>query len=448
MFGDSVYSCELQDFVRTIPHFGKNIIVCCDPGADDVVMQAQVNALAENIIGVIPSAGNTALRYTMANALLMNEITERKDIKVYSGSDRPTQLTTQIETGVHVYGAEGLGNLKLPSPLISSEVQDGVDFAVDAIKNAKMPVTLISTGGLTDVHKILQRVAKESLGKIAAIAMMGGVLDLKQSNAPLHALEQGIPRWAEFNIIYDPSASQSVFKIAQKLKIPALLSTLDLTHTLTFKKKQVETLRKVNNYVAKVISDLMGEVPVPYLKRFGIEEPQQPAHDLNASMCIFHPSLYTYEKGYITVDGEESPSTRGKTSFNLDVDGNVFVLKVPEERRDLFFANYEDDLRVYNTPVNIVKGYLHDIRSHDDIQRHVILINEVIEVSKEIGELDLTGLLITEEIAMALVEIFKANSNLIDVRWSLPKNPSNEMIEAVNRIINQCEQNRLQKIEF
>lgn len=433
--------CELHDYARSIPYFGKNIIVCCDPGTDDIVMLAQVNALGQNIIAVIPCAGNTSLNHTITNALLLNEITERTDIKVYPGSDRPTESTTLIETATHVFGAEGLGNLKLPLPMISNEEQNGVDFAVNYINYAELPVTLISTGGLTDVYKILQRVAEESLNKIAAISIMGGVLDLQQSNAPLSALEQGKTRWAEFNVIYDPTASQSVFKIAQKLKIPILLSTLDLTHTLTYKKEQVDSLRKVNNYVAKVISDLMGDVPIPYLKRFGKEVPQQPAHDLNASMCVFHPDLYTYERGFITVDGEESP-TKGKTSFSLDADGNVLVLKVSQERRELFFTKYEEDLRIYHTPINIIRGHLYDIRSDHDIQKNVELINQEVEDSRLTGELNLAGLFITQKIALALVEIIKTHSQLIDVKMSLSSNLPKEFAEVVKTIKELCEQNR------
>jgi inosine-uridine nucleoside N-ribohydrolase/ubiquinone/menaquinone biosynthesis C-methylase UbiE len=441
-FGGNINSCELQDLARTIPYFGKSFIVCCDPGTDDIVMQTQVNALGKNILGFIPCAGNTTLKNTMSNVLLLNEITEKRNLKVFPGSDCPSQATKQIETATHVFGPQGLCNLKLPSPIIVGEEQNGVDFAVNAIKHAEIPITIISTGGMTDLHKILQRIPAESINKIAVISIMGGVLDLKQANAPLSALKAGKDRWAEFNVIYDPTASQSVFKVAQKLNIPVLLSTLDLTHTITFKNQQIKSLRKVNNYVAKIMSDLMGDVPAPYLKRFGKDIPQQPAHDLNASMCVFHPNLYTYERGYLAVDGEESAQTRGKTTFNPDVQGNVYVLKIPQERRAAFFKNYENDLKSYDSPTNIIKGYLYDIKSDLDIQDNVVRINRIIEKSNITGELNLAGLLITREILTTLIEIVKMQPKLQDIRMSLSNDLPNDITKMVNTITLQCEKNR------
>ncbi len=424
---------ELRRISDSIPNLAKDVLVFCDPGTDDIVMQAEVNALAQNILGYIPCAGNTSLHHTVNNALLFTEITERRDVRVYPGSERPSQAsaTSIDESGVHVFGAEGLGNLKLPSPTICAEKQNGVEFAVNAIKSAKKPITLISTGGMTDVCKVLMQLGDQALSSIAAISIMGGVLDQRQANAPLSALQQGIPRWAEFNVIYDPNSASQVFKIAEKAKVPIFFSTLDLTHTLTYTKKEVHSLRnRVDNYVAKIMADLMGDVPLPYLKRFGEQNPQQPAHDLNASMCLFHPELYQYQRGFITVDEEDSV-TRGKTTFSPCEEGNVFVLHVPEERRPDFFLRYEEDLMNYNSPLHRIRGYLYDIRSRNDIANGVALISKVLEETAPTKELDLSGLLITPIIADALIELLKATPNFPKIKMSLPPDLSGELAEKI-----------------
>ncbi len=428
---------ELKELFPSIHNLAQDLIICCDPGTDDILMQAQVNALATRILGYIPCAGNTALKYTVSNTLLFNEITDRRDVKVYPGSSRPSQatVTSTDESGVHVFGVEGLGTLKLPSPLLSAENQNGVDFAVEAIKRATNPITLVSTGGMTDVCKIVQQLDEESLRKIAAISIMGGVLNPKEANAPLSALAKGIPRWAEFNIIYDPDSAQTIFKITEKFRIPIFLSPLDLTHTLTYKKSEVDSLRKrVDNYVSKIMADLMGDVPLPYIKRFGSEVPQQPAHDLNASMCLFHPDLYQYQRGYITVDGEDS-QTPGKTTFTPSEEGNVYVLSVPEERRASFFTSYEEDLMRYNSSIHRIRGYLYDIQS-ESIAECVACVTKIIQDST-IEELNLSGLLITPLIATALIEILKNNPTVTNMTMSLPKDVSVEMAELLQNFSDQ-----------
>ena len=185
------------------------------------------------------------------------------------------------------------------------------------------------------------------------------------------------------------------------------------------------------------MSDLMADVTPPYLKRFGSDNPQQPAHDLNASMAVFHPELYTTKRGYIAVDGEKSP-TRGRTSFNENVNGNVYVLDMPQTRLDSFFACYEKDLAIYNTPHNNILGNLYDIKSPNQIDKSVSLISEIIQ-NHSISELDLSGLFVTQEITDAIIKIVGNNPTISSVTMSALNNPE------ISRL---CENNRRKMIGY
>ncbi len=484
---------ELEQIVREIPNYGKLAFQLCDPGTDDLVSMTQAYAHPEKlkILGIIDCDGNVPLMYTTKNSLIIGEVTGREDIKVFSGSDGPTAGTAHHEDGVHVFGSKGLGNITLPEPHLEAEKINGVQYAINAIKNAVEPITLISTGGMTDLYKILTGLEKSDFKNIAAISIMGGVFDQKEANAPLEALgakqyarkffdqkpnseeivsnsiniyrendnvyalirhNSGLEeiinlrdlegassyleqksydalfeligrnskytRWAEFNIIYDVIAAKAVFEIAQENGVKILISPLDFTHTLLFGKEESLSLRSINNYPAKILADLMLDVPFPYLKRFGFDKPRQPAHDLNATMCLLHPDLYQARRGYAVVDGEDKPESRGKTSFQEDDRGNVYQLYVPVEKRAEFFKRLEEDVKAYNTPTHIIKGALYDIRSFDQIDAALKEIDAIIKENKFSGELNMAGLLITPEINAALDQMCKKYPEILPVKIS------------------------------
>lgn len=499
------FNLALEQIVREIPNYGKIAFQLCDPGTDDLVSMVQAYAHPEKleILGIISCDGNVSRINTTDNSLSIGEVTGREDIKVFPGSDGPTAGTAHHEDGVHVFGSKGLGNITLPKPHLEAEKIDGVQYAINAIKNAAAPITLISTGGMTDLYKILLGLEKSDFKNIAAISIMGGVFDQKESNAPLEALgakkytrkifnqkpneteilpnsiniyqepkgdyalirhnsgleeiidlrhvtgfesalrfgnlgvdgnfdiyfEKSLDavfefigknskytRWAEFNIIYDVIAAKAFFEMAQENDVPTIVSSLDLTHTLCFGKEESLSLRSINNYPAKLLADLMLDVPLPYRHRFGFDKPKQPAHDLNATMCLSDPDLYQARRGFVVVDGEDKPESRGKTSFQEDDRGNVYQLYVPVEKRPEFFKRLEEDLKTYNTPTHIIKGILYDIRSFDQIDAALKKIDAVIHENNFFGELSMAGLLISPEITEALGRMCKKYPKIIPVK--------------------------------
>jgi purine nucleosidase len=353
---------EFSEVISEMPALHQNkrpIIIFCDPGIDDAIMLAHaLTTPLFEILGIICCAGNTSVDKTVANALRICEIAGREDVKVFSGANQPFHATKGNRTttldGKHVYGPDGLGKLKLPLPKLQSQQGDAISFAVQNIINSKHPVTLISTGGLTDVYYTLEALSKidtTHFKNIAAISMMGGVFDTTtHANAPL----QAISRWAEFNIIYDADAAKRFFKLCADNNVNVFMAPLDLTHQVRFSSTEVKTLRKRSeNRVISMVADLLTDVPECYLLRFGHDNPSQPAHDLNATMCLLHPDIYSGE--WISIkcrdNSHEKPGLIVKKQ--TDQKGNVFCLKLRPQAIYRFFDHFCDDMaREHPIPSN------------------------------------------------------------------------------------------------
>jgi inosine-uridine nucleoside N-ribohydrolase len=332
----------------------QKVITFCDPGIDDALMLAQTfSSRRLEVLGVVPSAGNVSLDRTVKNTLRICELTGRRDVRVYPGSAAPIgQKTEEMLDGKQVYGEDGLGGVHFPEVTMAAEKKSGSDFAAEAVlaASARDPITLISTGGLTDVYKTLQKVFERNpaaLKNIAAISVMGGVFDCaKHANAPLDRAPA--ERTAEFNMIFDPIATAGVFDLTAKSGIPVFLSPLDLTHTTLFRTDEVEALRDVGNPVASTMAELMAQVPDWYKARFGLykEKGMQPAHDVNASACLLHPELYTTSDP-IAVRSVVEGVDRGKL-LTEGARGNVSVLSMPAERIAGFFESFAEDMRSFS----------------------------------------------------------------------------------------------------
>ena len=178
---------------------------------------------------------------------------------------------------------------------------------------------------------------------------MGGVINQDaHANAPLMVKK----KWAEFNIMFDPKASKGVFDICAKHNIKILLSPLDLTLTLTFSAREVKRLENIGNPVAKIMAALIERVPDWYLAKFGTENPRQPAHDVHATMCLYHPELYVGRAVSIAVDGNDK-KTKGSMHLTKDGPENIFMLQLPAKRKEKFYHLYEQDMKTYDATYSL-----------------------------------------------------------------------------------------------
>lgn len=344
---------EFSDVFKTLyPQPPKKVIIFCDPGKDDALMLVQLLAAHKQgrieILGIVPGAGNMSLENTCINTLKILELTGQTNIPVWAGAHAATGKIPKHMDAAGAHGGTGLGEKEnLPAPTIQIKGRDdrqnqGAGFAVTQISGSKEPITLVSTGGLTDVAEVLERLKANNPGglkMIQAISIMGGVFNQKEANAG-EALD-GKP-YTEFNFKWDPIATKKVFDISEEKNIKIILAPLDLTHQVLFSEKEVGLLRSSpSNEVTRVIANFMEDVGPWDVARFGGQF--QPGHDLHSSMALLHPELYQATATGVTAEGYGD--FEGKIEATTKA-GNVFVLSMPPERRQQYFKTFKKDIGV------------------------------------------------------------------------------------------------------
>src|SRR5579875_2964777 len=105
----------------------RKIIIDTDPGTDDAL--ALLWALAASaeleVLGIVAVAGNLPLALTEKNARRVCEL---------AGCARPLLRSPVAAASVH--GETGLGALMLPEPSMPLQPRHGVDFLIDALRDA------------------------------------------------------------------------------------------------------------------------------------------------------------------------------------------------------------------------------------------------------------------------------------------------------------------------
>ena len=95
----------------------RKIIIDTDPGQDDAaaIMLALGSRDEIDVLGITTVAGNVPLALTSKNARIVCDFSNRKDIKVFAGCDRP--LKRPLVTAEYVHGATGLDGPELFEPV-------------------------------------------------------------------------------------------------------------------------------------------------------------------------------------------------------------------------------------------------------------------------------------------------------------------------------------------
>lgn len=320
------------------------VLIFCDPGVDDALMLWQIlSAQTYQILGIVAGAGNTSRSYTINNAQRIVAITGQTNINIYAGCETPLNTSQEkMLNGINVYGDDGLNGIILPAASETKTVTDGIELACKQIN--QQSVVIISTGGLTDLYRVLQKLENDcpdKLANILAISMMAGVVNpTQEANAPI--AEQ---RHSEFNILFDITASQGVFRLTQIYQIPVLLVPLDLTHSLLCSQQDAQLFKKNPNAVTDYFYQLLDKVPTHYINRYGKGPDgtmRQPIHDLHASNLLMHPEQYRGDWVNVEVD------LKGHLTLEQTSAGNVFLLQFLYQQRQTFFQALLHDLSYYH----------------------------------------------------------------------------------------------------
>ena len=269
------------------------VILDCDPGHDDAlaILLACASPALE-VLAVTTVGGNAGLARTTHNALRVLTLLGRTDIPVAPGADRPLIREPLVQPSFH--GESGLDGADLPEPAVPARAESALELTAALVRDARLPVTLVPTGPLTNVALFL-RAFPGLHGRIGAISLMGGSLGAGNTTAS-----------AEFNIWQDPEAAAIVFGSG----IPILMAGLDVTHQALVLPPDIARLEELGTRTGRVFADLMRFFAIHHRNRYGWEGP--PVHDALAVGVLVAPWLV--ERRRMRVDVETGDGlTRGRT---------------------------------------------------------------------------------------------------------------------------------------
>ena len=254
----------------------RKIIIDTDPGQDDAaaIFLAFGSPQEVDLLGITTVAGNVPLSLTSRNALILCELCNRPDVKVFAGCDRP--LSRPLVTAEHVHGKTGLDGPTLAEPTLKLQPQHSVDFIIETLRNEPSgTVTLCTLGPLTNIATAFTR-APDIISRVREIVSMGGGFSEGGNITPA----------AEFNIYVDPEAAKIVFGAG----VPMVLMPLDVTHQLLTRKDRVARMRAIGTAPAIAMVEML-----EFFERFDIEKYGSdggPLHDPTVVAYLVKPSLF------------------------------------------------------------------------------------------------------------------------------------------------------------
>ena len=177
-----------------------------DTASDDAV--ALVMALRHpdvDVVGIGVVAGNVPLDLGVQNALYVVELCGA-DVPVHAGAATP--LVVPLETGQHVHGTDGMGDIGLPLTGRSPAAGHAVDALLAASHRHPGELTVVTLGPLTNVAIAVRRDPTWAR-RVGRCVVMGAVADHVGNQSPV----------AEFNMWVDPHAVAVVLQSGLPLEL-------------------------------------------------------------------------------------------------------------------------------------------------------------------------------------------------------------------------------------
>jgi purine nucleosidase len=270
------------------------IIIDTDPGIDDAVAVLLALAAREEleVLGIVAVAGNLPIVQTERNARLVCELAGRREIAVYAGCARP--VLRPLATAAAIHGDELSERLGLREPTMPLQVQHGVDFIVETLREAEPgSVTLCALGPLTDIAVALVK-APDIAARIGELVVMSGA-----------GFEIGnVTPAAEFNLHVDPHAGAIVLESG----VPVTMIPLDVTHRVLSTPPRLAALRALGNRSGPAVATLLAGFEESRTSRFG--ERGRALHDPCVIAYLLRPSLFSGREVNVVVE-TASPLTLG-----------------------------------------------------------------------------------------------------------------------------------------
>ncbi|SHF23685.1 pyrimidine-specific ribonucleoside hydrolase RihA [Caloramator proteoclasticus] len=263
----------------------KSVIIDCDPGHDDAIALLMAFASEKlDVKAVTVVAGNQTIEKTFKNALKVLSFAGI-NIEVSKGSEKP--LFRNLIVAPEVHGDSGLDGPSIPDPILLPSKRNAVETIIDILNKSEDKVTIIPTGPLTNIAKVLL-VYPEAKEKIERITMMGG-----------SCIAGNWTPAAEFNILVDPEAAKIVFDSG----IPITMCGLDVTHKAQIYRNEIEKIRNIGNKVATMVAELLdffSKFHEQVNDKFGFKG--SPLHDPVAVAAVIDPTLIKTKLCHVDIE--------------------------------------------------------------------------------------------------------------------------------------------------
>jgi purine nucleosidase len=254
----------------------RRVLIVSDPGQDSAVSLLTIFARPDvfDVLGIVATAGNIDLDYTLENCLKIVEFVGRTDVPVFRGCEQP--MLRPLVTAAHVHGPTGMDGFELPAPVTKPQAQHGVAFLIEALSAAEPgEITVLGLGPITNLAVALVQ-APWIASKIREIVWMAGAYFEVGNISPA----------AEFNVYVDPHAADIVLRSG----IPIVMLPLDLTHQMRSTQERLERFRAIGNRAGAAVYGWMKFSEAFDLKKYGWEG--APLHSPCIPAYILAPELF------------------------------------------------------------------------------------------------------------------------------------------------------------
>lgn len=259
------------------------IIFDTDPGVDDA--QAIAIALAHpeiELLGMTTTYGNVDIDTATHNALLLAELAGQ-NIPVAQGAAAPL-VKAKHPAPAHIHGANGLGNIDLPSIEGNALAVSAPQFIVDTVNARPGEVSLVAVGPLGNLAAALQ-LDPSITEKVKQVIVMGGSIKEGGNVTPV----------AEANIFNDPHAAARVLSAGW----PLTMVGLDATHRCVLAPKDMDAIAAGQGELGRVLAESYAFYRAFYQQALGIDGCCP--HDSCALAYLIRPELFTTARGHLNV---------------------------------------------------------------------------------------------------------------------------------------------------
>jgi purine nucleosidase/pyrimidine-specific ribonucleoside hydrolase len=273
-------------------------VLDCDPGHDDAVAILLAAHRPElDLQAITTVGGNGILENVTLNARKVATLAGLTDVPIAAGAAGPLR-GDDLVTAPDIHGESALDGPDLPDPRIDLDPRPAAALLADVLRAAEQPVTILATGPLTNVAVLL---ANEPglRERIAEIVLMGGSTERGNHNPA-----------AEFNILVDPEAADSVFTSG----LPIRMVGLNLTHQALATPEIRARMRALGTEKGRIAAEWMEFFSGTYQSLYGL--PGSPLHDPVTVAWLADPELVRSVDAFVAIElrGEW---TRGATVVDL-----------------------------------------------------------------------------------------------------------------------------------